>query len=246
MSQSGPEKKSANSLIALSSAAVLAVYTAGFMRTKAAAEHLEVLEARVRPGMSAPQGEGPTATPALTPAIAEPVAIQPQALPVGPVAAAIAKVEAPKVLAPAPVATLPETKPEMKEEAAVVPPAAPAVPEAPAPVPAPAPVVAPAPAPPPSPVPATPPQPTWKDGTYLGWGSARHGSIQASVEVAGGHIAVAKIEQCQMRYSCNVIERLIPQVAQRGNPEKIDYISGATESSNVFYWALIDALSKAK
>ena len=66
------------------------------------------------------------------------------------------------------------------------------------------------------------------------------------MEIAGGHIAVAKIEQCQMRYSCSMIDSLVPQVAQRGNPEKIDYISGATESSNVFYWALIDALSKAK
>ena len=49
-----------------------------------------------------------------------------------------------------------------------------------------------------------------------------------------------------MRYSCSVIETLVPQVAQRGDPEKIDFVSGATESSNVFYWALIDALAKAK
>ena len=38
MSNSGPDKKVANSLLALSSAAVLAVYTAGYLRTKPAAD----------------------------------------------------------------------------------------------------------------------------------------------------------------------------------------------------------------
>jgi len=250
MSQSGPSKKSGNSLIALSSAAVLAVYTAGFMRTRAAAEHLEALEARVRPGMTASRGEAPAPpeTPAAGPAAPTTIiAERPAEPPAAPPAIVVTKAEAAKVAVPAaapaklPDAPAAETKSETKTEAAVVHPAA-VVAEVPAPAPPPPPVEVPA----PPPAPAAPPQPTWKDGTYLGWGSARHGSIQASVEVTGGHIAVAKIEQCQMRYSCNVIERLIPQVAQRGNPEKIDYISGATESSNVFYWALIDALSKAK
>ena len=243
MSQSGPDKKTANSLIALSSAAVLAVYSAGFMRTKAAAEHLEALEARVRPGMTASHADAAEAAAALAPAIAERAEAQSPAPPSIPSTAAptIAKADSSKV----PVhASAPAEAPEIPATPLVVAEApAPAPAAVPAPVEAPPPVVT----PPLAPVaPAPPAQPTWKDGSYLGWGSARHGSIQASVEVTGGHIAVAKIEQCQMRYSCNVIERLIPQVAERGNPEKIDYISGATESSNVFYWALIDALSKAK
>jgi uncharacterized protein with FMN-binding domain len=233
MSQSGPDKKEANSLIALSSAAVLAVYTAGFVKTKAAAAHLEALESRVRPALTAPASL--------------PIEAHLAALPAEPLVAAapeVAKIAEPKVSVPA--QTAPQTKPEVKVDTAVVQPAP--VTEAPVPAPVEAVVVVPppVPAPAPPPVPAAPPQPAWKDGTYLGWGSARHGSIQASVEVAGGHIAVAKIEQCQMRYSCSMIDSLIPQVAQRGNPEKIDYISGATESSNVFYWALVDALSKAK
>ena len=235
MSQSRPEKKSANPLIALSSAAVLAVYSAGYFKTKAAAAHLEALEARVRPGMTASAPSAPIAAPEVRTEVVEREVVAP--------APAAAPVVAKREVASAPVAA--GEIPAAKIPDVVQPTAAPVV-EAPAPVaaPAPAPVVVEAPAPPPAPV--APPQPTWKDGTYLGWGSARHGSIQASVEVAGGHIAVAKIEQCQMRYSCSIIENLIPQVAQRGNPEKIDYISGATESSNVFYWALIDALSKAK
>lgn len=105
---------------------------------------------------------------------------------------------------------------------------------------------APVPEPAAAPAPPAPAKPVWKDGTWTGWGSARHGQIQASVVVVDGHITSARIEQCRMRYSCSMIDRLVPQVAERGTPEKIDWVSGATESSNVFYWAVADALTKAK
>ncbi|MEO8597692.1 MAG: FMN-binding protein [Candidatus Solibacter sp.] len=110
---------------------------------------------------------------------------------------------------------------------------------------APAPATAIPPAVPP-PAPASPAYGPWKDGTFQGVGSARHGQIQATVVITDGRIASAKIEQCWMRYPCYQIDRIVPQVAQRGTPEKIDIISGATESSNVFYWAVMDALTKAK
>jgi uncharacterized protein with FMN-binding domain len=42
-----------------------------------------------------------------------------------------------------------------------------------------------------------------------------------------------------------VIDRLPPQVAQRQSPD-VDYVSGATQSANAFYFAVVDALSKAK
>jgi len=185
MSQSGSDKKTANSLIALSSAAVLAVYTAGFMRTKAAAEHLEALESRVRPAVTAAVTERTEVQPATRPSAPE-----------VPVAAVAVKTRAVKPSEPvrAPV-TAPETPVAVVPVVPEAPAPAPVTVEAPAPVPVPVPVVAPA----PPPVAVAPPPPAWKDGTYLGWGSARHGSIQASVEVAGGRIAVAKIEQCQMR-----------------------------------------------
>ena len=63
--------------------------------------------------------------------------------------------------------------------------------------------------------------------------------------VEGGHIQSATIAQCLTRYSCSVIERLPPEVAQRQSPE-VDYVSGATQSTNAFYYAVVDALSKAK
>jgi uncharacterized protein with FMN-binding domain len=87
--------------------------------------------------------------------------------------------------------------------------------------------------------------PLWKDGTYYGWGSCRHGDIQAKVQVEGGRIVVASISECDTRYSCNVIEKLPPEVAQRQSAE-VDYVSGATESADAFYHAVLDALSKAK
>src|SRR5688500_7791137 len=43
MSQGGPNKKVSNSLLALSSSAILAVYTAGYTRTRAAADRLTAL-----------------------------------------------------------------------------------------------------------------------------------------------------------------------------------------------------------
>jgi uncharacterized protein with FMN-binding domain len=100
-------------------------------------------------------------------------------------------------------------------------------------------------APMPAPVVPEPPKPQYKDGTYFGWGTSRHGDIQAQVIVEGGRIASATIAQCLTRYSCSVIAKLPPQVAERQSPET-DYVSGATQSTNAFYYAVVEALSKAK
>jgi uncharacterized protein with FMN-binding domain len=85
----------------------------------------------------------------------------------------------------------------------------------------------------------------WKDGTYDGWGFSRHGNIQASVIIAGGRIASAIISQCRTRYSCSVIDMLPPQVARRQSPN-VDYVSGATQSADAFYEAVVAALNKAR
>jgi uncharacterized protein with FMN-binding domain len=85
----------------------------------------------------------------------------------------------------------------------------------------------------------------YKDGTYLGWGYCRHGDIQASVLVEGGRIAAAGIAQCLTRYACSVIAALPSQVVSRQSPN-VDYVSGATQSADAFYGAVVDALSKAK
>lgn len=93
----------------------------------------------------------------------------------------------------------------------------------------------------------------YKDGVYLGWGSCRHGDIEASVTIQDGKIALVAISQCLTRYSCGWIAPKIPgaglpdlpsQVVERQGP-KVDYVSGATESSYAFADAVVAALSKA-
>ena len=63
--------------------------------------------------------------------------------------------------------------------------------------------------------------------------------------IEAGRILSANISQCRTRYSCSVIDKLIPQVALRQSPE-VDYVSGATQSADAFYGAVVEALSKAK
>ena len=63
--------------------------------------------------------------------------------------------------------------------------------------------------------------------------------------IAAGRITEAKIAQCWTRYSCSWIDPVVPQVAARQSPN-VDYVSGATQSVDAFYWAVVDALSKAK
>jgi uncharacterized protein with FMN-binding domain len=84
----------------------------------------------------------------------------------------------------------------------------------------------------------------WKDGKYTGWGTCRHGDLQATVQIENGRIVTASISQCLTRYPCDWIKPLPPQVVQRQSAET-DYVSGATESTNAFYYAVLQALGKA-
>jgi uncharacterized protein with FMN-binding domain len=84
----------------------------------------------------------------------------------------------------------------------------------------------------------------YKDGTFFGWGYSRHGDIQASVVIQDGHIVSTAIATCATRYSCSWIANLPQQAVERQGP-KVDYVSGATQSSNAFSDAVAEALSKA-
>jgi uncharacterized protein with FMN-binding domain len=84
-----------------------------------------------------------------------------------------------------------------------------------------------------------------KDGVFYGWGTSRHGDIQASVEIKNGKIIGAYISQCLTRYSCSWVSMLPGQVVSRQSPE-VDYVSGATQSSNAFYYGVVEALKKAR
>jgi uncharacterized protein with FMN-binding domain len=239
MAPRNSNNKIAHGLVAMSSAAVMAVYAAGYVRTQSAANLLEgqTSERRRPVAVRTPVVE-PTATPVPVAAPeAAPASVKPETPVSEKAAVPVARAE---VVKPKPVEVASSSVPSSVEMA---PPSA----EPPAPVIAPVPEPAPAPAPPPPPptAPAAPPKPVWKDGTYNGWGTSRHGDIQAAVVIQGGRIASATIAQCLTRYSCDVIDKIIPQVAVRQSPD-IDYVSGATQSSDAFYYAVVDALSKAK
>lgn len=247
------------SLIALSSAAVLGVYGAGYMKTRAAAERFSDEPVRRHPVEPAPASIGPVAVPdaAVRPAnavsSAEPgAAPAPTALPAASSQPSTTQRDTQSVTQGAGASV---TEPHVQSAAAPRPagstPAAAAAPVA-ATAPTPAPLAAVAGAAltslPTAVLAAAAPAPAaspYMDGTYTGWGTCRHGDIQAEVVIANGKIASAKIAQCLTRYSCSWISPLPPQVIQRQSPET-DYVSGATQSTNAFYYGVVEALLQAK
>lgn len=244
MTQRAANKKVANKLVAASCAAVLAVYVAGYARTQKAADRLTAQIATERkaqhpvPEQTIYPFKQLSSTPSV-PAGVYPTVPSSSAKP----KAAVADVdrEPTRVATTEGSSPAPEPSPAAPVAAAVELASASApVPEHKLDVPA---VSSPAVLPVESaPAPA---KPAWKDGFYTGWGYSRHGNIEAAVVIENGRIASATISQCRTRYSCSVIDKLPPQVAQRQSPD-VDYVSGATQSADAFYGAVVEALSKAK
>jgi uncharacterized protein with FMN-binding domain len=266
------DRKVHRNLVALSSAAILGVYSAGYLKTKAAAERFSdepVRHPTQLPTPSAERSASQSADAARTqarsstqtaPTPATATALSGGAARVDPVpakstieTAAATWTEAKATSASNPVAHSAPTASHRDAPAAAETPAASATtssatPSAPAPLPVETarqalsslPAAA---------LPATAASAAlvsqYKDGTYTGWGTCRHGDIQARVVIQAGRIASATIAQCLTRYSCSWISPLPPQVVTRQSPET-DYVSGATQSTNAFYYAVVEALTAAK
>ena len=254
------------SIVALSSAAVLAIYSAGYLRTQAAADRFAAEAGQRRPTAPSPlappaaRGSDVVAASRLDLASTDVGPAQPVVPDVQAADNESSRVDRPR-LTPAPLAppaATPATQVDLadKNEPADV--AAPKVtvtpaqdrPIAPAPAtvagvataaPVTATAMATAPATPDASAPAAA---KYKDGTYTGWGTSRHGDIQAQVIVVDGRITSATIAQCMTRWPCSWIEALPPQVVQRQSPET-DFVSGATQSTNAFYYGVVQALGKA-
>lgn len=265
---SGGGRRSKNNLVALGSAAVLAIYAAGYIRTRSAAQRLAEPEHR-RPVAPDRAANPPAAQPAV-PGPAEPV-LKPSEPP-GAVVPSSTTTAGTTASSPYPPVPLPPAPPAASSASAPVaplppspPPVAVAVYPAPAAVPTPATTTAaPASAPaaaavaPPSTLPAgnapasataassaaAQPAAKWKDGTYRAWGHCRHGDLEATVEIRGGRIYSTSISQCLTRYSCDVIDMLPGQAVARQSPE-VDIVTGSTQSSDAFYDALVAALKQA-
>jgi uncharacterized protein with FMN-binding domain len=240
----GSDKKGANQLVVMSSAAVLAVYAAGYSHTRLAADRLTAQFAKrrpVSPGVpfrSSPTEDSHESTeaelagdPATKPHPTEVAGHlpKPEVSPVMPAEKPASMAGASSPAVPVAIAASPSAAPASEP--------APIAPEAKSGVAAAPPAFA--------PDPAVPDKPVWKDGTYLGWGHCMHGTLQVSVVVDGGRIASAAIAQCYTRYPCSVISKLPPQVPQRQSAE-VDRVSSATESADAFYFAIVNALEKAK
>lgn len=240
-------------LTALSSAAVLAIYTAGYLQTKSASDRFALAAAGRRQAAPievkarvAPQSALPAAAEATAPDVG---VVPPRtaardhtpttaAAPSGRIATQVS-------MAPAPVA--PAAAPAVPSVAAAPPPAAPAL----APTTLAAPVgsdglstVAQA-APAATLAAPAPVGPFYKDGTYSGWGTSRHGDIEATIVVSGGKITSSAISQCYTRWPCSWVSVLVPQVVARQSAE-VDFVTGASHSTNAFYYAVVEALKKAK
>lgn len=245
-----------SNLAAIGSAAVLTVYAAGYARTKPAADKLAEESERRRPNArptpmvavghvgeqaAAPATTGAPAANAPASARAETSAAN-AAVAAGSSSGAAADTSSRS--APAAVASAPTSVTASATTPAPAPastPAAPVVSQAPASAPAPAASQAPT-----LQDTATTRGPVaYKDGMYSGWGTSRHGDIQAYVEIKGGRIVSAFISECLTQYSCSWIARLPGQVVERQSAE-IDYVSGATQSSNALYYAVVNALKTAK
>ena len=237
-----------SNLVTLGSAAVLAVYSAGYARTRTTAalfadeprgrraQDRPAHEVTAPPVAPAPQTDTPATAPAKVDSATTPATTAP---------APAAKRVADKTL-PAAVRAESVAKPAVNTDTAskptktvdVAPPAVATTPVTPA-------------SPPPTPPvdsgakTADTAHVQLKDGTFSAWGTSRHGDIEAAVEIKNGRIVSAFIVQCLTQYSCSWISALPPQVVTRQSAE-VDYVSGATQSSNAFYYAIVESLKKAK
>lgn len=285
--RSRSSKQRTNNLVALGSAAVLAVYSAGFVRTRAAAArfadegpvrrpsdlsvvkslHAASPSSGSESGASERDGGAPVGVVDNTTAAPIPLAATPRSVSgAGSAAVTTANSAAAKsrkdttsvATAKATASDVPLASKVTQSSATSNAASPPTVVATPAPAaPAPAAPAAPAPtAPRPDSVvqraatvaEAAPPAKEkvgYTDGVFYGWGTSRHGDIQAEVEIKNGRIVSASIAQCLTRYSCSWIAALPAQVVARQSAD-VDYVSGATQSTNAYYYAVVDALLKAK
>lgn len=244
----GDRRRVSHQLVAMSSAAVLAVYSAGYLRTQDAAARLAAdasTDRRPSPAVESVPTQQPETVTALddqesetTATVGEPVEVPPQPT--------TSVTEVPSAAPAVGPGTSERRTPSDHDSATVAvvdaPVPAPVVNEAPVEV---GPVASAVPAvETPAPAPAAATMPKYKDGTYTGWGTSRHGDIQARVVIVEGRITSATIAQCMTRWPCSWIEPLPPQVVERQSPET-DFVSGATQSTNAFYYGVVQALGKA-
>lgn len=211
-------------LVSLGSVAVLAVYAAGYARTAEAARRFEDEDRRRRESVRTPVVAAPVTVPTIAHIDSAKPIVKAATRDSAVKKKSPAKRETPVVAAPVDTSTA--VAPRSDTVATPAPVAATLTPAA-------------------APTADTAQVRGWKDGTYTGWGGSRHGDIQATLEIKEGKIIAAWISICATNYSCSWVDALPGQVVARQSPE-VDFITGATQSTNAFYYAVVQALRKAK
>ncbi|MCL6452698.1 MAG: FMN-binding protein [Alicyclobacillus sp.] len=84
------------------------------------------------------------------------------------------------------------------------------------------------------------------DGTYQGSASNRIGTVAVAVTIHSGKIAEVQITQCDTHYPEYDIDPVLPQYVVQHQSTQIPVVSGATLSTEDFYYAVLQALNQAK
>ena len=123
----------------------------------------------------------------------------------------------------------------------------------PAPAPTPTPLPTPTPTPTPTPAPVTPPPArNYKDGAYTGKvADAYFGNMQVATVIKGGKVIDIKFLQYpnDQPLSLEISNRTMPKLKSEvisSQNEKVDIISGATQTCEAFNETYRDALLQAK
>ncbi|MGE5672645.1 MAG: FMN-binding protein [Mycobacterium leprae] len=85
---------------------------------------------------------------------------------------------------------------------------------------------------------------SYKDGTYTGSGTNRFGTVSVAVTIKSGKISNVQITGCNTHYPESYISRLPSQVISRQSAQ-VDFVTGATRSSEDFQAAVQQALRQA-
>ncbi len=234
-------------LVLMSSAAIGAVYLAGYLDTRSA-------DAGLASANTTSLGAVPAGGMASTTTDTAPVA---QAQVAAATTANTAPTTAPSTAAP-PSATpkpastaLPQQAAAPVRQAAEAPPTAtvpvqravPPTPRTPTAVP---PTATAKPAPTAIPRPTATAVPTGlRDGTYTGVGNSRRGAIQAALTVKDGRITNVAITGASTQYPVSWISQLPPEVVA-AQSSQVDLVSGATYSSLAFQGAVRQAIAQAQ
>ncbi|WCN36268.1 FMN-binding protein [Aneurinibacillus uraniidurans] len=89
------------------------------------------------------------------------------------------------------------------------------------------------------------PKSLYKNGTYIGTGTNRRGSIDVAVTIKNDKVINVEISNFEMHYSESDIVELPNEVVQNQSA-KVTNVSGATYSTKAFEDAVQDALYQAK